>query len=206
MSLDQRQTTDYQPGPPRPGRGRVVLLVLGVLVAVLTVAGVVYMATRDDPPEQLDLTVPSTAPSAPAPASLSAAEAEKQAILVQYQRFFQVGDSLDQVPAAERPALFAQVAVDPSYSRTLSGVAETELRGEVGYGEIVTSPEIVSVADGTAIIRDCQDSTGSGLQKTDGTKVTRGVKDDLVTVTMLRGADGVWRVSRADYDQTGGCR
>ncbi len=213
MSLDQRTQTDYRPRQPRPGRGRVVLLVLGVLVAVLAVAGFVYVATQDDPPGQLDLTGPSTTPSGPPAAAspppvtptLSAAEAERQAILAQYQRFFQVIDSLFQVPATERPAIFSQVAVDPSYSRTIGGLAEADLRGEVGYGEIVTNPEIVSVTDGTAIIRDCQDSTGNGRQKTDGTKITRGVKDDLATVTMLRGADGVWRVSRADYAKTGGC-
>jgi hypothetical protein len=184
----------------------VVLLVLGVLVAVLAVAGFLYMATRDDPPDQLDLTVPSTAPAAaaasPAPVTptLSAAEAEKQAILAQYQRFFQILTPLSLAPAAARPAMFAQVAVDPSFSRTIGGLAEADLRGEEFYGDIVTNPEVVSVDEGTATIRDCQDASSSGRQKTNGGgKVTVGGKGDLATVTMLRGTDGVWRVSQVSY-------
>jgi hypothetical protein len=214
MSLDQRTQTDYRPRQPRPGRGRVVLLVLGVLVAVLAGAGFLYMATRDDPPAQLDLTVPSTAPSAPPAAAstapvtptLSPAEAEKQAILAQYQRFFQIPTPLSLAPAADRPAMFAQVAVDPSYSRTIGALAEADLRGEQFFGEVEINPVIVSVEGGTATIRDCQDTSQSGRVKTsDGTKVRVGRKDSLVDVTMLQGSDGVWRVSRADYADKAGC-
>lgn len=208
MSLDQRTQTDYRPRQPRPGRGRVVLLVLGVLVAVLAVAGFVYVATQDDPPGQLDLTGPSTTPSAPPAAAstapvtptLSPAEAEKQAILAQYQRFFQILTPLSLASPANRPAMFGQVAVDPSFSRTIGGLAEADLRGEEFYGDIVTNPEVVSVDGGTATIRDCQDASSHGRQKTDGGgKVTVGGKGDLATVTMLRGTDGIWRVSQVSY-------
>lgn len=209
MTLDQQTKTGYQPGPPRRGRTRPVLLIVGVLAAVVVVAGVVgaVASNQDTGVVTQTLSSPSAAPPASVGPTVPAAEVERQQILAQYQRFFQMLTPLSLAAAADRPAMYRDVAVDPLYSLTLRGLMEADSRGEVLYGDIVTNPVIVSVDGPVAMIRDCQDSSTHGTQKrSDGTKVTRGVRDDLATVTMLRGPDGVWRLSRNDYADKGGCR
>jgi hypothetical protein len=202
MSLDQQAKTGYQPpGPPRPGRGRAVLLVVGVLAAVVVVAGLVGAVASDRDTGVLTQTPPS--PSTPdigtVTPTVPAAEVERQQILAQYQRFNQVLDRLPGVPAVDRPTMLAPVAVEPLFSSTLRGLAELDSRGETPYGNGVLNPEIVSVEGGTAVVRDCQDNSRGGSQKADGTKVTVGGAGDLATVTMLRGDDGVWRASTLGY-------
>ncbi len=205
MSLDQQAKTGFQPGPPRRGRTRPVLLVVGVVAAVVVVAGVVGVvaSNRDTGVVTQTLPSPSTpgigASRAPVAPTVPAADVERQQILAQYQRFNRVLEALSGVSAVDRPAMLAAVAVDPLFSSTLRGLAELDSRGEMPYGEGVFNPEIVSVEGGTAVVRDCQDASRSGRQKADGTKVTVGSAGDLATVTMLRGDDGVWRASTLGY-------
>ena len=139
-----------------------------------------------------------SASSAPIPSPPAASK--EQAILAQYRKFFELQTPLIQAPAAQRPAIFAEVAVDPSYSRTLEGVAAAEAAGETFYGELTLNPVIVSVDDRTARLRDCQDASRTGrMKKATGTKVTVGRKADQLLATMVRGDDGVWRMSHAQY-------
>lgn len=85
-------------------------------------------------------------------------------------------------------------------------MAAAEAFGEVGYGSHVLQPQVVKVSGAAATVRDCQDSSRTGRMKiATGEKVTVGVKNVLVTVGMKLGADGVWRVSTADYDSAGSC-
>ncbi len=125
---------------------------------------------------------------------------EERAILAQYRKFFALQTPLINAPAEQRPSIFTEVAVDPSYSRTLDGVAAAEAAGETFYGEIALNPVIVSVDGRTAKLRDCQDASRTGrMNKATGTKVTVGRKGDQLLATMVRGDDGVWRMSHAQY-------
>ena len=60
-------------------------------------------------------------------------------------------------------------------------------------------PEVASISTTRAVIRDCQDTSESGVQdiKT-GRKETKGVPRTLV-VSNLKLVDGAWRIVKIDY-------
>ena len=125
---------------------------------------------------------------------------EQAIILEQYRKFFAIQTPLIEAPAAERPRMLAEVAVDPFYSSVLDSIAETDGAGETFYGELQLNPVVQSVKDGTAQVRDCQDASRTGrMDKATETKVTVGRKNDQLLATMVRGDDGEWRMSHAQY-------
>ena len=100
----------------------------------------------------------------------------------------------------------AKLAVDPEYTTLLSTIKATRDVGEVGYGSDVVRPDLQSVVGGVATLVDCQDTSNAGRMKiTTGEKVTKGHKNDLVQVTMKRGADGIWRVATLASAAAGSC-
>jgi hypothetical protein len=138
-------------------------------------------------------------------ASTAAVPSEETAILAQYRKFFALQTPLIEAPAAQRPSIFADVAVDPAYTSILESIAQVDEAGETFYGELELNPVVLSVDDATAEIRDCQDASMRGrMKRVSGAKVTVGRAGDELLATMLRGEDGVWRVSHAVY-QAGQC-
>ncbi len=218
MSIEHQPTkTDFQgASPPDTGgkRGRLLVL-MGVLVAVLVVAGVAFAVTRGDTSSDLDLSAPpatSSAPSDadPAPTAVaptqSALEAESPAILAQFTRNWATFDRLTDVPANERAAVWGQVATGRSYDLALSATATADAAGEVFYGETRINPTVLSVEGGVAKIRSCQDESQTGrMKKATGEKVVVGRADAVLVATMVRGDDGVWRVSEATYPKGESC-
>ena len=178
---------------------------IGLTAALLLSAG-----CQGDQTNALDLTpspgpIPSTSGTSAdtTVTPTAAAVSEEEAILEQYRKFFAIQTALIQAPAAERPQMFAAVATDPSYSRTLTGMEAADAAGETTYGEIKVNPVVVSIVDGTAKVRDCQDTSGAGrLVKKTGSKVTVGRTGALALATMVRGDDDIWRVSRVDYQSS----
>lgn len=211
MSLDQQAKTGYgQPGPRRPGRSRAVLLVVGVLAAVVVVAGVIGAVTSNQDTGVVTQTPPSpsTAPAATAGPTAPTAPVlpEQDAILTQYRAFWAILTPASKAEPEARRVMLETVAVDPSLTRTLSGMRASDNIGEVAYGQEVVRPELVSADGATATLRDCQDGSAAGRVKVaTGEKVTVGVKDELAIVTMQRGPDGVWRVSTVEYQPAGSC-
>ena len=177
---------------------------LGLVLALST-------GCSDAEPRRLDLARPSTSPPPPSdgagPTSATTprppdapAASEHERILAQYRKYFTAQTLLIRAPAAQRPALLAEVAVDPSYSRTLAGLAAADAAGETFYGEITLHPVVVSVNGRTAELRDCQDASARGrMMKDTGEKVTVGRDGDELLATMTRGDDGLWRMSQATY-------
>ena len=98
------------------------------------------------------------------------------------------------------------LAVDPALQRVMGGMAASDAAGEVGYGEDIVRPILSSVHGETAVLTDCQDTSNHGRAKTaTGERVTVGVKDTLVNVTMARGADRAWRMATIEYEPAGSC-
>ncbi len=218
MSVDHQPTQTDSQGLPKPDHGTRrgwLLVLLGVLVAVLVAAGVAFAVTRDDGSSDLDLsappaTAPATSDGDPAPAAAvpaqSAIEVEGPAILAQFAKFWTTVDSLGQVPANERAAVWGQVATGRSYDRTLMGTATADAAGEAFYGQTKIDPTILSVEDGVAQIRSCQDSSQTGrMKKATGEKVTVGRANEVLLATMMLGTDGIWRVSEATYPEGQSC-
>ena len=60
-------------------------------------------------------------------------------------------------------------------------------------------PEIASVSSDSAVIRDCQDTSKSGvLNISTGHKETKGVPRTLV-ITNFKQVDTAWRITKIDY-------
>lgn len=210
MSLDHQAKTGFHPGPPRRGRTRPVLLVVGVVAAVVVIAGVVGVVANSQDTGVVTQTLPTPSsvpaatvgPTAPAVPVLP----EQEAILTQYRAFWAILTPASRAKPEARRAMLETVAVDPSLTRTLNGMRASDSIGEVAYGQEVVRPELVSADGGTATLRDCQDGSAAGRVKVaTGEKVTVGVKDALAIVTMQRGADAVWRVSTVEYQPAGSC-
>lgn len=206
MSLDQQAKTGYQqPGPLRPGRSRAVLLIAGVLLAVVVVAGLVGAVVSNQDTGVVTQTLPSpgaTGPTGPTGPVVP----EQDAILSQYKAFWAILTPASKAEPEARRAMLEKVAVDPSLTRTLNGMRASDNIGEVAYGQEVVRPELVSADGATATLRDCQDGSAAGRVKVaTGEKVTVGAKDALAIVTMQRGADAVWRVSTVEYQPAGSC-
>ena len=180
-------------------RSRCVTAGAGLLLALLLTAcndtdGVDATAgpVASPPASTPAVTQPSPAPSE--------GSAEEQAVLAQYRKFFEIQEGLHLTAPNERAAVWAQVATEPSYTRTLGGIAAADAAGETFFGERTIDPAIESIEGSTATVRDCQDTSRRGrMNKATGVKVVIGRPNAPVIITMLRGPDGIWRVSEADY-------
>ena len=159
------------------------------------------------PPASAPPLASNTSPGLSPSPSIAATFPESDHILAQYRAFFAAITPVWGTPeAVARAAAMAKLAVDPEYTTLLSTIKATRDAGEVGYGNDVLRPDLQSVLGGVATLVDCQDTSGTGRMKTGtGEKVTKGHKNDLVQVTMKRGADGIWRVATLASAAAGSC-
>ena len=145
----------------------------------------------------------ATSPPATASPSPSTPSVRDQ-VLSQYRAFWAHLAPTSLVPAAQRAAILSRYAVDPELSSLLRGMESGDRKGTVFYGQDVPRPAIasLSMAQGLAVIRDCQDSSkaGNAVRRT-GRKLTVGVARHLVVSTMHL-SNGAWRVSFVTYEQS----
>lgn len=150
--------------------------------------------------------LPSPSPSRTAPSTPPASPADSQAALLsQYRKFWASLTPISRLPETERRLALSELAVDPALRSLLKGMQANDSAGEVFYGAHVTHPEPVPISpDGkTALVDDCQDSTGTGLANRLTLKPkTRGVRNNHVNVTMKKSADGAWRVAFVAYTKS----
>jgi hypothetical protein len=127
-------------------------------------------------------------------------------ISTQYGAFWAVLTPASDASRERRRAMLEPYATEPALSRILRGMLAQELAGRGAYGEDVLHPDPPEITGRTATISDCLDSSLSGQKdRRTGERLTRGVKNNPVVVTMTRGEDGVWRVATVDYPG-GKCR
>jgi hypothetical protein len=153
------------------------------------------------PPSSV-LTSP-TSPTAGTDSGLPAGEAaDRAAVEAQWTQFWDVYIAIAITPAADREALVATVAVDPTKANMLSDAAEFDSQGLRTYGTLghrISWPQPINGAP-TAVIDDCQDASQTGaVNTTTGNKVTVGVPRDHYQGSLVKGDDGVWRVAQAFY-------
>ena len=171
-----------------------------VLVAIIALSG-----CSDDGGVRVQ-SVPTPTASQATPSTVPSDFPEQVQILAQYRAFFAALAPASRATPANRLKLLQKVATEPVLTRTVGGMAASSAAGEVLYGQDIIRPELTKVDGTTAMLRDCQDSSGAGRMKAStGKKVTVGRKNDLALVTMKRGADGVWRVSTVAYQPAGSC-
>ena len=128
--------------------------------------------------------------------------ADRAAAEAQWVKSWDVYLELARTPVAEREALVAAVAVDPTKTNMLSDGAKFDAQGLETYGALghrISWPQPINGGT-TALIDDCQDRSQSGSMKTaTGDKVTVGVPRDHYQGSLVKGEDGVWRVGQVFY-------
>ena len=134
---------------------------------------------------------------------LSAEESvDRAAVESQWVKAWDVYLAIARTPAADREALVATVAIDPTKANMLSDAAKFDSQGLQTYGTLghrISWPQPVNGAS-TAVIDDCQDASQSGSMKTaTGDKVTVGVARDHYQGNLVKGDDGGWRVEQVFY-------
>jgi hypothetical protein len=145
----------------------------------------------------------SSASGAPAPAATP--NVDTAAVLAAYGKFFAGQAAISAAPADRRKTLLAPFTTDPELSQLAGSMNEAQAGGMVSYGAPVVHPKVTKGSGDTATVADCQDASGTGLKKASGGKIaTSGEAHDSVSTTMIRGADGQWRVSDVEY-QTAPC-
>ena len=128
--------------------------------------------------------------------------ANRAAVESQWVKSWDVYLEIARTPAADREALIATVAVDPTKANMLSDAAKFDSQGLETYGSLghrISWPQPINGGT-TALIDDCQDRSQSGAIKTStGDKVTVGVARDHYQGSLVKGDDGVWRVEQVFY-------
>ena len=135
--------------------------------------------------------------------SVSAGEAaDRAAVEAQWVKSWDVYLEIARTPAADREALIATVAVDPTKANMLTDAGKFDSQGLQTYGALghrISWPKSIDGAS-TALIDDCQDASQSGSMNTaTGEKVTVGVPRDHYQGSLVKGDDGVWRVEQVFY-------
>lgn len=147
---------------------------------------------------------PTPSPSVATPSVTATAADEQHVILGQYRKFWASLTDVSRMPATQREAALSPLTVDPELKSLLAGMAATDRKGQVFYGEARPRATTASVsADGSrAVIDDCQDSRNSGLaRRSDLAPLTKGVARNHVVVTM-RKTSNLWKVYFIAYTKT----
>lgn len=146
----------------------------------------------------------ASAIASPTPTATPSPTVEQQ-VLAQYRAFWPAQTRASLADEADREAVLSPNTADPELRSLLEGITAQRRLGHVFYGADTPRPEIemLSVDRGTAVVRDCADSSQTGLMDAaTGEKLTKGVERNPVVTTMHRGDDGVWRVTFLTHPQT----
>jgi hypothetical protein len=191
---------------------RRVVAALGLVGALLTLIGCTssggHPAETSDAPTSNSgsASPPTTSSPAPGTSSMDPAEresADRRAVEAAWAHYWSVYETFDtKVPKSRWDQVIAAIAVDPIRSQILKAARSNLIIGVVGYGYVVNHPFWQTPINGrsTAVMGDCMDQShyGSMLAKT-GQKRTVGVAHDNTRATLVRGADGKWRVKQVEY-------
>jgi hypothetical protein len=106
-------------------------------------------------------------------------------------------DHADSLPADTRRRQLSIHMSDPQLSRVLDRIDQLRAKHLTSYGNSVVHVKSVHVAGDQALLRDCQDSSGAGLENAlTHKKVNRGLKEEGIKAYLSKGADGKWRVTK----------
>jgi hypothetical protein len=190
---------------------RRVVAVIGLVGALLTLIGCTSSGghpaeTSDARSSNSSSSLPPTSSPAPTTSSMDRAAreaADRLAVEAAWAHYWSVYETFDtKVPKSRWDQVIAAIAVDPIRSQILNAARSNLIIGVVGYGYVVNHPFWRTPINGrsTAVMGDCMDQShyGSMFAKT-GQKRTVGVAHDNTRATLVRGADGKWRVKQVEY-------
>lgn len=145
--------------------------------------------------------------STPAAATVSASASPTPSAkaLDAYRAFWTSIPMAAAAPPEQRRAILAPYAADPELQSLLDGMQRQDQHGQTIYGANVPRPRVesFSLAQAVAVIRDCQDSSHSGVEnKATHQLLTVGTPRNLVVTTMRLSSDGQWRVAYVTYPKS----
>ena len=133
--------------------------------------------------------------------TVSAAEADDRAAAeAQWTKYWEVYAALPHTPEDQWDALLTPVAVESMINAAKDDARSIRDEGNDTYGTVghrFTWTKPVGGSD-TAVLQDCNDGSQAGAYETaTGNKITVGVPRQNTMGTLVRGPDGIWRVSAA---------
>jgi hypothetical protein len=180
---------------------RLTAVVSACATLTLATAGCRGTTPRTGPPTGGGATAVS--PASPPDRATAPAVDTRAAVEAAYRQFWSVSWDVDKQPASQWRMVLAMVSVDPMLTRLVAGTKAHQQAGIRLYGQVRPRPTVRGIAGNRATVSDCQDASHAGqADARTGKPKTVGVARSPVEATMLRGADGRWRVSDVRY--TGG--
>ncbi len=146
-------------------------------------------------------TAPLFSSSPEASSTIAATESvDRAAAEAQWTKYWEIYAALPHTPEDQWDALLAPVAVESMVNAAKDDARSIRDEGNDTYGTVghrFTWTKPISGSD-TAVLQDCNDGSQAGAYETaTGNKITVGVPRQNTMGTLVRGADGVWRVSAA---------
>jgi hypothetical protein len=142
----------------------------------------------------------TSSPTTPASPSSTAA-ADRAAVEAAYRGFWPVVATFAESPESQWRAVLGRVAVDPQLSFAIAVTRTQRGNGITVYGQATPRAPKATLSGGQrAVVRDCADfsRTGQADART-GHPRTVGVARTPLSVTLLKGAGGRWRVSQVTF-------
>jgi len=177
-------------------------------LAVVWLATVLAMAGCHSAPatESAASSAPTSTATASTASRTSAASremVERAAVEAAYRRFWAVSWSIDKQPSARWRSILASVATEPVLTRLVERTGLQVRDGITRYGQVIPHPTVSPINGArTVTVGDCQDAHAAGqADRRTGEAKTVGVARSPVVGTLVRGPDGVWRVSDIRYTE-----
>jgi hypothetical protein len=190
---------------------RRVVAALGLVGALLTLIGCTSsgghpVETSDARSSNSSSSLPTTSSPAPTTSSADPAAreaADRQAVEAAWAHYWAIYETFEsKVPPSRWDSTIAQIAVDPIRAQILRAARADRIIGAITYGQVVPHPywRVPINGKASATMGDCMDQShyGSMFAKT-GQKRSVGVAHDNIRATLVRGADGRWRVKQIEY-------
>jgi len=180
----------------RSQRHRAAALVMAALLGLAACGNDAPRISPASSPSSPPVTV--TVPTPPTVGSSTENRAES-VVLDQYRTFFRELPRASRLGKEPQTAWLRRYLTKPALSKVAGTLAAQRAYGKILYGQAVLRPSSIAVHDSTATVRDCQDTSASGVQdaKT-GRKETKGLPRTLV-ITTLKAIDGTWKISSIEY-------
>lgn len=154
---------------------------------------------------QVPPSAPSEQPIAPPPQADARFSGEQREVVEAYEQFWSVSRALPQRPSDRWRPEVERVAAGSMAETILHNLGRQREQGITLYGAVHPRISDIRLEEDSAVVTDCQDSSGSGqADAASGERRTVGVARNAVSGSLQRGSDGAWRVTRIDYPQ-GGC-
>lgn len=176
--------------------------------ATLLVSASIALAGCSDSANSDGLNLETTTPPSPSVSTSSPPEsitvsAEEQAVLDAYEAFYAaLAQAYADPPKAQD--YLEPAATGAQFEQTNGAIKANFLAGEETVGSPVLNPVVESIEGTTAVVHDCQDTSGVQTQKIEGGQVIEVGRNPSSVQTTLQDVEGTWKVAATEYMEPAG--